>query len=89
MQKDRPGLQKELCMAGGPDNGAERVVWARKHVATGKCPKSYVSAQSLAWLEEFLVRRKLGQKWPGELGARETEAFLVLESEWEGEKQDG
>ena len=72
-----------------PDKAAERVVWARKHVATGTCPKSLITAQSLAWLEEFVVRRKLGQRWPENLGAREAEAFLILESEWEAETQNG
>ena len=67
----------------------ERVVWARKHASTDRCPKSFVTAQSLAWLEKFVVRRRLGQKWPEELGAREAEAFLILESEWEAEMQNG
>jgi len=35
----------------------------------------------MAWLEEFLVRRKLGQKGIEDLGAREVEAFLILEHE--------
>ena len=64
-------------------------MWARKHVSTNTCPKSFVTAQSLAWLEEFVVRRRLGQRWPEELGAREAEAFLILESEWEAEMQNG
>ena len=53
------------------------------------CPKSFITAQSYAWLEEFLVRRKLGQRWPDELPARDAEAFLILESELEKEKQNG
>ena len=65
------------------------MVWARKHVSTGTCPKCFVTAQSLAWLEEFAVRRRLGQRWPEELGAREAEAFLILEAEWEAEMQNG
>ena len=59
----------------------ERVVWARNNVAATVCPKSYISAQSMAWLEEYLVRRKLGQKGIEGLGAREVEAFLILEHE--------
>jgi hypothetical protein len=35
----------------------------------------------MAWLEEYLVRRKLGQKGIEGLGAREVEAFLILEHE--------
>jgi hypothetical protein len=43
----------------------------------------------MAWLEEFVVRRRLGQRWPEELGARDAEAFLILEAEWEAETQNG
>jgi hypothetical protein len=67
----------------------ERVVWARKGLSSGVCPKSVITAQSLAWLEEFLVRRKLGQPWPTELRARDAEAFLILQAEWESEARDG
>jgi hypothetical protein len=35
----------------------------------------------MAWLEEYLVRRKLGQRGIDDLGAREVEAFLILEHE--------
>jgi hypothetical protein len=37
----------------------------------------------MAWLEEYLVRRRLGQKGMNGLGARKVEAFLILESELE------
>jgi len=59
----------------------ERIVWARNSAATTVCPTSFVTAQSMAWLEEYLVRRKLGQKGIDGLGAREVEAFLILEHE--------
>lgn len=58
-----------------------RVVWAADSVATIICPKSFVTAQSMAWVEEYLVRRKLGQRGIDGLGAREVEAFLILEHE--------
>ena len=58
-----------------------RVVWARNGAATTTCPKSFISAQSMAWVEEYLVRRKLGQTLIDGLGAREVEAFLILERE--------
>jgi len=35
----------------------------------------------MAWVEEYLVRRKLGQTLIDGLGAREVEAFLILERE--------
>jgi len=43
----------------------------------------------MAWVEEFVVRRRLGQKRPEELGAKEAEAFLIVEAEWEAETQNG
>ena len=59
----------------------ERVVWARKRVAASRCPKSLITAESLAWLEAYLVRRRLGGPPADELPAREVEAYLVLERE--------
>ena len=59
----------------------ERIVWAKNSAATTVCPKSFITAQSMAWLEDYLVRRKLGQKGIEDLGAREVEAFLILEHE--------
>ena len=56
-------------------------------MATTVCPKSFITAQSLAWVEEYLVRRKLGQKGIEGLGAREVEAFLILEHELAGALQ--
>jgi hypothetical protein len=35
----------------------------------------------MAWVEEYLVRRKFGQRGIDGLGAREVEAFLILEHE--------
>ena len=59
-------------------------MWARKRAASVECPKSFITAQSMAWVEEFLVRRRLGGREPDGMGAREVEAFLILEQEWEG-----
>jgi hypothetical protein len=54
-------------------------VWARKGVSLQTCPKSYVTGESLALVEEFLVRRRLrGNEFSG-LSARQAEAFVILE----------
>jgi hypothetical protein len=66
-----------------------KAVWARKRVSTDQCPKSIISAQSLTWIEQFYVWRKLGPSYPGELSAREVEAFLILEHEAQEEGNDG
>ena len=50
-------------------------------MAITTCPKSFITAQSVAWLEEYLVRRRFGQIRLEDLGAREVEAFLILEDE--------
>ena len=65
------------------------MVWARKRVSTDQCPTSVVSAQSLTWIEQFYVWKKLGTNYPGELSAREVEAFLILEQEARAEESDG
>ena len=65
------------------------MVWARKRVSTDRCPTSVVSAQSLTWIEQFYVWRKLAEKYPGELSAREVEAFLILEQEAQAEESHG
>ena len=58
-----------------------RVVWARDDVATMECPKSFVTAQSIAWVEEYAVRRRFGQRDIDRVGARDVQAFLILEHE--------
>ena len=68
---------------------AEGAVWARRDVAVGACPKSYVTAESVGWLEEFLVRRQLGGVPCEELSARSAEAFVILEREMEKELAQG
>jgi hypothetical protein len=87
----RAGLEMRRRCAWLPAAAAtpERVVWARKHVSTVTCPRSMITARSLAWLDEFLVRRNLSLKWPDDAGARDVEAFLLLQAEWETETQNG
>lgn len=57
------------------------LVWARHDVATDTCPKSFVTAQSLGWMEQFFVWRKLAYRRTEVLSAREVEAFMILENE--------
>ena len=64
------------------------MVWVRKDVRTGTCPKSYVTAESVGLIEEFLVRRQLGGAAYEEMSARKVEAFLMLERELARERRD-
>jgi len=67
-----------------PDDNAPPV-WARKMVASETCPKSYITAESLGLVEEFLVRQRLGVMSLAELTARQVAGFLILQQALTGE----
>jgi len=85
------GLEaKRRCGFLPPESRAEpRTVWARKRTRTEECPKSLVTGESLALLEEFFVRRRLGMVDGMETPARKVDAFLILREEMEREEKDG
>jgi hypothetical protein len=58
-------------------------------VATDVCPKSFITAQSLGWIEEFLVWKRLGLSLSFEMEARQAEAFVILEEQLSLERQSG
>jgi hypothetical protein len=64
-------------------------VWARKNVTLHTCPKSFVTSESQALVEEFLVRRRLGAIDIRELSAKQVEAFALLEQALTAEVRDG
>jgi hypothetical protein len=64
-------------------------VWARKDVALLTCPKSYITAESETWVEEFFVRRRMGAIDFSVLSARQVEAFAILENALTAEIRDG
>ena len=68
--------------------GQSRLVWIRKRAQTDECPKSSVTGESLALLEEFFVRRRLGMTSGMETPARKVDAFLILGEEMEREERD-
>ena len=58
------------------------MVWAAGRVGITECPVSYVTGESLGWLEDFYVHQALGGggeilDWP----ARRVDAFVVLKAE--------
>lgn len=59
----------------------ERAIWARKHVVAVSCPKSLISADSLAWIEEFYAWKLAGGIDCQTMSARQADAFAVLERE--------
>ena len=54
-----------------------------------ECPISCITPQSVAWVEEFFARRSLGGIRIEELGAKEAEAFLLLEELMAQERDNG
>jgi hypothetical protein len=70
------------------DSGA-LVVWARKGVAVSACPKSVITGDSLALLEEFQARRAFGDfSSVGDMPARSVDAFQMLEQLLVKERSD-
>jgi hypothetical protein len=66
-----------------------RPVWVRGGVAVSECPKSYISPESLTWLEEFQVRKLFGFGDVMNLPARVVDAFCTLEKESITERMNG
>ena len=62
------------------------MVWARKQTAVEECPRSYVSAESEALLEEFHAFRVFGRADVYQLPARLVDAICVLEQEVRSEQ---
>ena len=58
-------------------------------VVSHQCPKSAITATSLAFLEQFHIWKELGGLDLFALEARTAEAFLLLEREWRKEQKDG
>lgn len=65
-----------------------KLVWARGPVVTEECPRTAVTAASLAWLEMFAVWKRLGGSGQGEWSAKDAEAMAVLDEEWEKERSN-
>ena len=85
----RSGLEKKRGCSWLDAKGDGRVVWARSGIALTQCPKSTITGESEALVEDFLVRRRLGGFAVAELSARQAEAFVVLESELAKEERNG
>jgi hypothetical protein len=71
------------------NGGRASVVWARKNAPVTSCPKSLITPESEAFVEDFLVRRKLGGIVLRDLSAKQVEAFLILEKELAAENSNG
>lgn len=70
----------------GPKHG---IAWARNGVISEECPVSYITAESLCWLEEYAAWTLGGKGSLRQLEARTVDAFLVIEKERWKEEQNG
>jgi hypothetical protein len=73
------GWLREQAQAG------KKCVWSRESVAITSCPVSYISPESVSFLEEFHAWKLFGCPNIYELPARAAEAFYVLETELRSE----
>ena len=67
----------------------EKVIWARHGARSTECPTSFISAESLGWIERYQAARVFGFGDVMELPARTVDAFCVLELELAREKRHG
>jgi hypothetical protein len=77
----RQGLERRRRCGFLPEKerGPARWVWVRGSVGIEECPRSFVTPQSLEWVERFVAWRA----WGGAVrdgSAREAEAFDLLEA---------
>jgi hypothetical protein len=54
-----------------------------------ECPQSYITAESLAYIEEFFTWKLFGHADHYTLAAKTVDAFFVLEREWLKEQRHG
>lgn len=59
-----------------------RVIWAAKGTAVNACPKSVITSDSLAAIEQFAALKVIGSKISENVPAKSLDALLVLETEW-------
>lgn len=72
-----------------PEDSTNAPVWVRKDLVLFECPKPYITASSLGFLESFAVWKRHRGTYDSGQEAREIDAFVVLANELgEEEKRD-
>jgi hypothetical protein len=51
----------------------------RREIYALECPKPVINPQSLAWIEAYVVQKRIGFGNAASLPARDLDAFLMLE----------
>jgi len=57
-------------------------------VNSAHCPKSVITAESSTLLHQFFTWKGFGGGYLFEMDAKTADAMLILESEWQKEKQN-
>ena len=79
------GLDKRRACGWSGGGGAQtgKIVWASGDVVSHECPRSAITAASVAWLEMFGGYRVLGGQAMSEWTAKDAEAMALLQEELE------
>ena len=85
----RRGLEGQRRCGWSEDQSPSRAVWGRAGVTSTECPRSFISAESLAYIEEFFTWKLFGNVDYYSLPAKTVDAFFVLEREWLKEQRNG
>ncbi len=65
------------------DDAVPRVVWAKGGSVAHRCPKTEITAESVAWLEMWAAWKRLGSMTLLGASAKDLEAVAALQEEWE------
>ena len=60
------------------------MVWARGRLGITECPRSYITAESAAWLDQYAAWRAARRTGTG-MPARDVDAMLTLDAEFAAE----
>ncbi len=84
----RQGLEKKRRCGylASDQRGDVRIVWGHHGAQAEECPKSFITGESLTFIEEFLVGRRLGMQNTLRMAARKADAFVILHDEMERER---
>jgi hypothetical protein len=65
------------------------VIWRRGAVCSEQCPKSIITAESLAFLDEYRTRKQIGCVEQLTLSAKAADALVLIDLEMQKEINNG
>lgn len=64
----------------------QKIVWLRGNVSSSECPRSYITPQSVYYLEKFFQWKIFGNLIPESLTAKEGDALMILNEQLKAEQ---